>query len=189
MNKSKIHALALIFALCVMPSLCQAQAMAKLTAKTLILGNSVCSGTAIGRHALLTAEHCLDKGALTIDGQPAKILEVVKGGKDQVILRVDLTFRHAAPFGPKPLQGQRIHYIGNAGTPKLYRTGHVSAITEQTVILDVNGFMGDSGAAVFNEAGQIVGLVSGILVIDIFKMTACWHLGFTPAQIAEARAW
>lgn len=181
------YILAVLLALA--PTLCNAQAMAKLTAKTLIMGESVCSGTAIGRHALLTAEHCLAAGAFTIDGKPAKIVATLKGGRDQVILRVDIAFPHAASFGPKPMQGQRVHYIGNAGTPKLFRAGHVAAITSQTVILDVNGYMGDSGAAVFNGEGQIIAVVSGILVNDIFKMTACWHLGFTPAQIAEAKAW
>lgn len=177
--------------LLLLPALCNAQAMAKLTAKTLLFGDQLCSGTAIGRSAILTATHCLRGLTQTVevDGQTLQIVETLEVGTDQTIIRVNATFRHWARFGGKPFQGQRVHYIGNPGMVKLYRAGDVAAIADGMVILDSNAYMGDSGSGVFNGDGELVATVSGLLTHDTFKLTACRPFTFSPEQLARALAW
>lgn len=66
-------------------------------------GAGSCSGTAVGPHAILTAEHCLAHAeALAIDGKPVAVKSLILDGADHAIVVVDATFDHYAIIGREP---------------------------------------------------------------------------------------
>src|SRR5579863_4572671 len=62
--------------------------------------NAICSATAVGPHALLTAQHCdrIGQGLLTVDDKVAVIQKRLFDGNDHEILIVDETFDVYADF-------------------------------------------------------------------------------------------
>ena len=150
-------------------------------------GGSQCSATAIGPHALLTASHCEEPvESLSVDGKTAKILSLSRDGFDHTIYWLDITFTDYAKFSAEESQvGDDIFIFGNPGSNSdLFRKGYVSNIPgikapakdlftaifggssrPSPIVYDLNGWMGDSGAAIFNSTGEIVGVVS-VAMID-----------------------
>lgn len=157
----------------------------------------ICSGTVIGPHAILTASHCLQDTALTrVNDANVDVKDRVDDGHDHTIVLVDVTFTYWATRGPEAEQGDRVHYWGNPdGSRDWYRQGYVVGKDRdekgRTVqVFDVNGFFGDSGSGVFNEAGQLVAVTSLCEATAMnglqFKMMASYPLHFTPEQWAKA---
>jgi hypothetical protein len=194
---------------------------------------SICSGTIVGPHVLLTAAHCLEREpiinldkiqddqqgppappkkpepkkpkkpfnfldlitipppftSVAINGRETKILSIVPDHNDHVLVEVDYTFNHYASLAVnRPAVGGKVHYWGNpAGKLMVYREGYVSFYDKTMMEMDVNGFFGDSGSGIFNEAGQIVGVMN---VIDFdhhhglqFSLMGSEQLEFTPQQL------
>ena len=137
-----------------------------ITQKVLVGGGGKCSATAIAPHALLTASHCeKPTGEILIDGTPAHILiEPIRDGFDHSVLIVDATFANYAEFAyAEPKVGDDIFIFGNAGSQTdLLRKGYVAKLgkDEDPYLYDFNGWMGDSGAGIFNAEGKLVGVVS-----------------------------
>jgi hypothetical protein len=143
---------------------------------TLVSG-AKCSATAIGPHALLTASHCEQPtNDIQIDGKDATILFLKRDGGDHTIYFVDLGFKSWATVNESiPEMGDGIFIIGNPGELNhIYRHGYVSLVNQPNALeaalagedastaiaYDINGYFGDSGAAVFNEAGEVSGVLS-----------------------------
>lgn len=177
-----------------------------------------CSATAIGPHALLTASHCeqpTDELAFVAQ-PPAHIEGLVRDGSDHTIYFVDTTFPSYAAFADSlPELGDDVFIIGNPGIQDdIYRRGYVSGFThsntnvrvltgkpEQTMVYyDLNGFQGDSGSALFNESGDITGVLSVafVQVADqkgpeyagwTFKVMGGFVLTFTKKQLELSVAW
>lgn len=149
----------------------------------------VCSGHAVDTHMFITASHCLLTSdtrlvALTPFGrEPAQveILHMVASDTDQVFVLTDYTFEDYAPLvrmdPTLPYQGEKVHYWGNPlGLADQYREGYITGhcdlsycfpglgglMAEDTkvALMSVMGQRGDSGAALLNEHGAIVGIVS-----------------------------
>lgn len=148
-------------------------------------GGDYCSGTAIGPHSILTAAHCYEPGMiLKVAGQEVTISNAQKDSADHLILKVGMTFVRYAPFRPELMsQGMRIHMWGSPmGAPNLYREGVVMgsglAIPNMPVpyVLDINGFNGDSGAGLFDERGNVVGVIS--MQMSAVQDHAFWHVMF-----------
>lgn len=125
-------------------------------------GGGVCSGTAVAANVVLTAQHCTDYSPIVaINGQPARALKIVKDGKDHVLVRVTMRFKHWAKVGSGPLTGDKVRWIGNAaGQDSLYREGYITRAWIGETWIDAHGFVGDSGAALFCADGRICGVVS-----------------------------
>jgi hypothetical protein len=100
--------------------------------------NGVCSGTAVGRDVIMTAEHCFEGERLVrINGRPANALRMVKDGKDHVLVKVTSAFKTWARMGTAPKQGDRVRWIGNpAGEANIYREGYVARAEKTGVLVD-----------------------------------------------------
>ena len=139
----------------------------QLRATTLRLefARGVCSGTAIGPDLILSASHCLQGGTLkAVDGQAIKVVGIGKNKHDTMTVRVSgIRFKRWAKLGRQPNQGDRIRWWGNPqGVPDVYREGYVSRSWTDGVLYDATICKGDSGAGIFNAAGEVVGVVTGM---------------------------
>lgn len=73
------------------------------TAVALRMDGGTCSGTAVGKHLLLTATHCLEgERHLAIDGKPVTVKKVLNDGHDHSLVVVDKTFDSWAFVGDEP---------------------------------------------------------------------------------------
>ncbi len=125
----------------------------------------ICSGTAIGPHTILTASHCFAGGGKLqlVNNQLVKVVRVVDDKKDHSTVTVDRTFKHWAHYGPVPYQGMHVRWWGNPeGESDMYREGVVSKATTDDVLIDATICHGDSGAGIFDDAGEIVGVVTAM---------------------------
>jgi V8-like Glu-specific endopeptidase len=159
-----------------------------------------CSGTIVAPNVILSAAHCFqeeddDLGVVSapretmkVDGYKVTILAVVYDDNDHALVKVDTSFRHFAKLAKPPAVGAHVHYWGNPDrVSNQYREGYVTGYKHDAMLMNVNGFFGDSGAGIFNEAGEVVGVMSFIsphrhsgLVFSL--MGANSLLEFTPLQ-------
>lgn len=69
----------------------------------LSMDDGSCSATAVGKHVLLTAAHCLaETKALAVDGAAVKVVRIVLDGRDHALVVVDRSFDHWAKIGAAP---------------------------------------------------------------------------------------
>ena len=152
-----------------------------------------CSGTAIGPHAILTAQHCFrDSNQIRLDAdkEPTTILAAFVDGNDHVIYLVNREFKVWVSIDQRKLSaGERVHFWGNPGmSTDILRTGvfvKIGLIPEvssrvklQIFILPV--FRGDSGSGLFDEDGNIVAVLS---MGDESAHEWSIPLAFSPAQL------
>lgn len=126
----------------------------------------ICSGTAIARDVILSAQHCFKGGGALrfVNGQPVKVIGYGKDEHDLATIRVTgVTFKTWARRGGSLTQGERVRFWGNpGGEHNVYREGYVSRATTDLVVLDMTICKGDSGAGIFNQRGEVVGVVTGM---------------------------
>ena len=148
--------------------------------------------------------------SLTINDEPTQVKGIVLDGDDHALVTVSTTFAHLAQFGVLPVVGDSVHVFGNPGSFRdILRDGIVSGhytltsrhIAGKTLafshavatIYDLNGFFGDSGSALFNDDGQIVGVISFAIEQntgqgDTWHAMASLPLAFTAAQMRKAES-
>ncbi len=170
-------------------------------------GKGACSSSAIGPHALLTAQHCdVGEEYLTVDLDlaPRKIVGRITDGEDHIIFLVDgPKFKNtiAAEYDPDtytvPTVGEKVFLFGDGGAmfPPQYRTGYYTGSTTiegadaskdpVVMLFDLNIIPGDSGSAVYGSNGKLVTLVT--YGID-GKFCGAYRMMFTAAQVAQAEA-
>jgi hypothetical protein len=169
---------------------------------------AMCSATAIGPHALLTASHCEQPtDELLIQGvdDPVTIVGKIRDGKDHTIyLLSGITFSDYAIIDQttKLQQGDGVFIFGNPGDwSDILRKGYFAGMvinknpfsnTPNEFLFDMQVWHGDSGSAIFSEDGFIVGVVS---VMDTQKdessppdiqMEGSFAMSFTSAQLQRA---
>lgn len=162
-------------------------------------GGGVCSGTPVSRNTILTAAHCVDDKprSMTVDGVPTGIREIIDDGNDHALVVTYSGFTKRASFGPHPTVGDHLHIFGNpAAIEDSYREGTYSApLTAEGTrwyTIDMNVWHGDSGAAVWNEDGQIVLMITAYY-IEVnpftgasFKLALALPFDFTDAEWKRA---
>jgi hypothetical protein len=186
------------------------------TAQMTAADKSLCSATAIGPQALLTATHCeLPSNQLTLQGKGNNpditviIDKQIRDGSDHTILLISgykflsyalVDLEHKFDFG------QDVFIIGNPhGFSNVFRRGYVagsssfSGFTEgiiPEVLLEIHTGEGDSGAAMFDANGTVIGLIDGNDIhgnsLDDpqrFVMSYALVFTLTPDQIKEAVAY
>ena len=173
-----------------------------LTVVRLEIPDGICSGTVVTPSVILSAGHCFgdvreeDQGkeakkepptSMKINGRTVKILAVVLDGNDHALVHVDFVFPYVAHLGRKPRTGAHVHYYGNpAGLDLIYREGYVASYRHSAMMLNINGFFGDSGAGIFDEFGEVIGVMNFINPHEsrglVFSLMGVDALEFTPQQ-------
>jgi hypothetical protein len=178
------------------------------------LDGQVCSATAVGPHALLTATHCeMPTEVIEIDGHEEEVQGYVRDGRDHTIFLVSATFTDWADFSTDPVQaGDDVFMFGNPGGHiDFFRKGVVVKPAPDTSgmsrleqafmgpdaimsVYDFNSWFGDSGAAIFNTDGKIVGVVSIMGTLDEHEgipehqfMVGGFTLHFSQSVLDEAK--
>lgn len=166
-----------------------------------------CSATAVGPHVVLTASHCLlDVRAVQLNGQPAvNVVSVTRDDSDHALIRVETTFKTWAKLGMPVTLGQAVYIRGNpeflrdqlrfgtvSGVGKLPEEALVGdddpILRREFTYYDLSSTHGDSGSAIFDMRGRIVGVVS----IGTDPITQPFHLmgslpfAFTAEQWKDA---
>lgn len=126
--------------------------------------DSVCSGTAIGPQEILTATHCIKADVpLRIDGKEVGYTIQQDDGRDHVVLTVTEIRKVYARIGKAPKTGDIVFIWGQPlGLENILRYGRVAGKRGNDYLFDLNAIQGDSGAAIFNRRGEIVGVVSAV---------------------------
>jgi hypothetical protein len=127
-------------------------------------GGGICSGTAVARDIVLTADHCLASGRLLkINGAEAYALKIVRDGKDHALVRVTTKFKTWARMGPYPQTGDRVRWIGTpAGENAVYREGYIARSLPDELYISAIGFGGDSGSGIHDDRGRLVAVLSAV---------------------------
>lgn len=160
------------------------------------LENDSCTAEAVGPHALLTATHCeLGSDKVIVDGSEYLIAQRIRDENDHTIYVLPAAnFTDTLQFANRePVEGERVRAWGYpGGRPDIvYKEGSFTGV-EQTLFDDDAGwkfvlpvFGGDSGAAILDDEGKILSVVSeGNEKAD----TLGFPIGFTDAQIQSIRA-
>lgn len=175
-----------------------------------VLGGGTCSATAVGPHTLMTASHCeAPSSFINIDGQRHLILDVARDENEHSFLAVDQTFSSWAVLSKDaPKVGDEVFIFGNpAGLRDVMRKGYLAKAPEEVsffeavagkhplALYDFNGWMGDSGAAIFNSKGEVVDVVSvghlqappdGHEAWPAFKLIGAFLLACDQSDVDEA---
>ena len=152
----------------------------------LTFSDGTCSGTAVSPHAILTATHCFT-GRL----EGLTVVRRLDDGNDHTLLIVTQAFRARAGLAPMPNLGVNVHILGNPGDLRhIYASGTVAGKFDGDTLLNLPIYYGDSGAAVLDDAGHVVGVISGIRVLAGGGVIVEWAetkpFRFTAAQWHEA---
>lgn len=150
---------------------------------------SFCSATVVAKNTILTARHCFPADGvapdLKVSGKAAKILKSEVDGEDHILIVTDIAYPSWARMSKTPPKvGDDIFYFGRpVGSPGLLlRKGYISEVEPEGLTVDINLWKGDSGAGVFNEDGQVVGVVNIMWLVDLFRMAGCRTLAFKDTQ-------
>ncbi len=188
-------------------------------AQDTVLGGASCSATVIGPQAILTASHCeLPDDELFIQGHkgesgnPITIVAKIRDGNDHSIyLLKNIHFTDFAVLNQAdPLTaGEDVFSWGNPGKwSDLFSKGYIAGIKvdhsfaalfgagqPDEVLIDMPAWHGDSGAAVFNSKGEVIGVITGRVSQateddkqDSISMTFSFKLGFKTDDLARAKA-
>lgn len=139
----------------------------------------------------MTAAHCLEGNDgpidLQVDGKVCKIERAEKDVTDHVLVMTkECNFSRKATIGVQPKVGTRVFYWGN---PFLFedmlRIGYVAKVENSSLLLDINGYNGDSGSAIFTANGKIVGVVNYGYTRRAFSIVEATPFTFTRKQYRD----
>lgn len=165
------------------------------TTVLLTMDDGTCSGTVIGPHAILTAEHCLTSTkTLAVDNKLVEVRKVTLDHADHALVILNVTFTHWAERGTSPYQSESIFNIGNPGDLRdMYRRGYVAGNQvmrgRKVTLYDTNGYYGDSGSGIFDEDGRLIAVTSIIYQQadnGYIKFMGSFDLAFTAREWREA---
>lgn len=162
---------------------------------------SQCSSTAIGPHAFLTAEHCDERHeakqvSFDLATEKHNLVVVTSDNRDHVIYLVDGTaFSNVVDVDQVPArigEDAVLYGDGDGMYPPLPKFGTVANCYDPSDIDAASGIIcfsttiipGDSGAAVYNSKGGILGLLTYGAPDDT---SVGFALNFSAAQIAGAK--
>lgn len=165
-----------------------------------------CSSTAVGSHALLTAEHCFSPAVDSLRLDWARHVYKVKGiEKDEnehLIYLVDgpalVSTQHILTQAPVISEPVFIFGFAEGEYPSVLKQGLIvneydpSEVdhAEGLFYASIHAIPGDSGSAVYNRQGYILGLITFGTERDFFRtQSGIYPLRFTPAQITKVETY
>lgn len=132
-----------------------------------------CSGSAIGPHALLTAQHCFhDSNLVRLDDQdkPVEIVAALIDGNDHVIYLLRYDFSSWAHVDQRPLVAKEpVKFWGAPGkNSDVFRVGYFDKMATEAEIdkkfklqkFILPTFAGDSGSGIFDQYGNVVAVIT-----------------------------
>lgn len=138
-------------------------------AQMVVSNRKICSATAVGPHALLTAAHCeLPTDELYIEGQQEAVTIVnrIRDGADHTIyLIAGIEFPSYATITVKPELhiGDDVFLWGNPGDwQDILRRGYIAGEESGNIVYSFRADHGDSGAAIFDSHGDVIEVLSFI---------------------------
>ena len=166
----------------------------------------VCSAVATGSHHIVTATHCVVgvPNKVQVSGQATTYTVIADDGHDHVLLRTPLRLRHVAELRMERLDaGRELHLWGNPeGIAAVFRIARVAGADPKSefcvstvkppcpvIYLDGSVTHGDSGAALFDSDGHVVGIESGGVTVaeDAWSVSVFYPFAFTADQLRQAR--
>jgi hypothetical protein len=126
-------------------------------------GGTVCSATAVAPDAIETAQHCLKRPLVSINGVPASVVRSELVAEDRLRVVVSgVRFKHWARLA-RPVVGERVRWWGQPrGLPFVYRRGYIAVVADDGLLIAGTICPGDSGSGLFNNAGDLVGVISAM---------------------------
>ena len=185
------------------PSTLQARASHMITILTQD-GTAHCTGTAIGPHAILTAEHCSPEKRVRFDyaTETYNVLLQIKDNREHIIFFIDgPPFTEIEPINLRaPRIGEVTYFYGHGNKvyPATAKMGIVldeydpSEIDAREGLFYISNLvlLGDSGAVVYGSDGDILGVVTYRLtdgMSDLISHGGIFPLAFTRCQIKMAQ--
>lgn len=167
-------------------------------------GTAVCTGTVIGPHAILTAEHCSPEKIVRFDYavETYNVLYLMKDDREHIIFLVDgPPFTEIQPYITRaPVVGEStyLYGFGKRVYPATAKLGIVlneydpSEVDLREGLFYVSNpvLQGDSGSAVYGQDGYILGVVTYRLtdgLPDLISHGGVFRLAFTPKQVEVAQ--
>lgn len=124
-------------------------------------GSIVCGATSVGPDVIETASHCLGVKLASINGVPVEMVRSEQVGVDRTRVVVTGIRFDSWPRMAKPAQGERVRWWGQPmGWAFVYREGVVAFVADDGMAVDATICRGDSGSGLFNDRGELVGVVS-----------------------------
>lgn len=147
------------------------------------MGTGVCSGSFIdGRGDILTAGHCAANAesieVLTYDGRRYNAVIVATTSlHDLALLHIDRLNTAHFTIAKTVTRGEKIFILGSSlALTSTLSTGVIAKLDGDWTLLDCGVLPGNSGSAVYNEAGEMVGVATAGFVVG---------MGMTHLNIAQ----
>lgn len=133
------------------------------TSVRLEFADGVCSGGAVAADKIVTAQHCLTAPLQTVNGTAVAVVETKPLGEDVVELTLaGVKFKHWVSRGTAQ-QGDRVRFVGQPkGEADVYGEGYVAKVVPEGLIVQSAICKGMSGALLWNDRGEWVGVVSAM---------------------------
>lgn len=169
--------------------------------------DAICTATAIGPHAILTATHCNEgdvDSLIRVDLSRTyyHILAADNDGRDHVLYLLDgPAFTYLAEYDTAkarhPAVGDVVNYYGSGkGIYPLTETTGIAARTLDPSDVDEDlrlnlyaghAIPGESGSAIYDKNGVIVGVLSYGITINKKEYFGAFELGFTAQEVRFAQ--
>lgn len=142
------------------------------------LAGYVCSGSFINPYGhILTAGHCVRDAAeiqvITYDKQIYEATIVATSSvHDLALIHIDKLSKDYFPLASEVSRGEKIFIVGSPlGITDTLSTGVIAKLSGDRTLIDCSALPGNSGSAVFDKEGKLVGVLVGGFVVGFGSPT------------------